>query len=320
MLSKSISLRLPGRIFGLGFIHKSPLVSLSNSKFFGPYFMYGKMSIDEGGVIEAYYSQKISSRGLLSFSSLFDHFLDSSNRTNSNSNSNSNSSSSQSRSHFQWDFGKLTLASSFCTFGRILGFQFLTNTRTVHLEENEPLIGAWTRTKFGGEVYYTAREGSGGISVGMRLSRIPKDPINRNNHLIFTITGNPLMGHYRSTITTPFISPKISVSSRFDVNINSFDSDLSIGTSYRDDSPLDQGLQFSFGLKNGISFVMQTNLTEIIKIRFGVKTGPIKFANFNSSSNKFKDDFVSDSESIQSSSTSFLPPTASFGLDFAVCN
>ena len=32
-----------------------------------------------------------------------------------------------------------------------------------------------------------------------------------------------------------------------------------------------------FGLKNGCSFVIQTNVTENIKIGFGLKTGPFAF-------------------------------------------
>lgn len=234
--------------------------------------MYGKISVNDGGTIEAYYSQKISSRGHFSLSSLLDNYYEISNK---------NHSSSQSRTHFQWDFGRFSLASSYCTFGRILGLQFLFNTpesssnshsavETInsgsHLFEN--------KLNFGGEVYYTAQEGSGGVSLGTRLTRVAKNDKEHRNPLIFTLTGNPLMGHYRTTLTAPFVSPNISISTRFDVNVNSFDSDLALGISYLDPSPLNQGLRFSMGLKNGCSFIIHTNVTDNIKIRFGLRTGP----------------------------------------------
>lgn len=239
--------------------------------------MYGKFSVNDGGTIEAYYSQKISTRGHFSLSSLFDNFYENAVVKTP--------LTSQSRTHFQWDFGRFSLASSYCTFGKILGLQFLLNSsesssnsskspenieRTTRMSTNafENILNV------GGELYYTAQEGSGGVSLGARLTRVSKSDIDHKFPLIFTVTGNPLMGHYRTTLTTPFISPNVSISTRFDVNINSFDSDFALGIAYSDPSPLNQGLRFALGLKNGCSFVIQTNITENIKIRFGLKTGP----------------------------------------------
>lgn len=239
--------------------------------------MYGKISANDGGTVEAFYSQKISSQGHLSFSSLLDNFYETSLR---------NCSSSQSRSHLQWNFGRFALASSFCTFGKILGLQFILNSpsekinneKTIDLDINIEKPDEYiNRLNFGGEVYYTAQEGSGGISLGLRLMRVAKHKELYAQPLIFTLTGNPLMGHYRSTLTTSFLIPNVSISTRYDVNINSFESDLAVGVAYRDPSPLNQGLRFALGLKNGATFLIQTNLTENIKIRFGLKTGPFRF-------------------------------------------
>lgn len=300
VLFKSISLRLPSRAFGIGFIHQSLPASTSNSHsrgfFFGPYFMYGKVSANDGGTIEAYYSQKISTRGHFSLSSLFDNYCEPSNHRSA--------SSSQSRTHFQWDFGRFALASSYCTFGKIFGLQFLMNSlesiSSSDSNEGNSFVSYENKINFGGEVYYTAQEGSGGVSLGLRLIRTAKLKESNENQLIFTLTGNPLMGHYRTTLTTPFISPNVSVSTRFDINLNSFDSDLALGIAYKDPSPLNQGIRFALGLKNGCSFVIQTNVTENIKIRFGLKTGPFFLK-------------LGDNNILNRS-------TGSFGLDLAICN
>lgn len=299
VLLKSISLRLPSRAFGIGFIHQSPKgnsINCDNSFFFGPYFMYGKVSPSEGGTIEAYYSQKISSRGHFSLSSLFDNYYESSLK---------NISSSQSRTHFQWDLGKFSLASSYCTFGKILGLQFLINSYGIESDNDNGIditndsIQYANKIKFGGEVYYTAQEGSGGVSLGLRFTRTAKRHEFGKYPLIFTLAGNPLMGHYRSTITSSFLSPNISISSRYDVNINSFDSDLALGVAYRDPSSFNQNIKCALGLKNGFSFVIQTNITENVKIRFGLKTGPLSL--------KFSDNVL-------------MNRAGSFGLDVAICN
>ena len=288
VLFKSVSLRLPSRAFGIGFIHQSPSTKPKEGEgsrggfFLGPYFMYGRVSVNPGGTIEAYYSQKIRSHGHFSLSSLFDNYAESLNKNGPSS------SSSQSRTHFQWDFGRFALASSYCTFGKIIGLQFLLNSSSDEPKKEEAYEN---KLNFGGEVYYTAQEVSGGVSIGFRLTRASKAQKLNQNPLIFTLTGNPLMGNYRTTLTSPFLSPNVSISSRFDANINSFDSDLAVGIAYKDPSPLNQAIRFSLGLKNGCSFVIQTNVTEIIKIRFGLKTGP-----FN------------------------LGSSGSFGLDFSVCN
>jgi hypothetical protein len=288
-LLKSVSLRLPSRTFGLGFIHQHPsndaklAENVKDKKiFFGPYFMYGKASVNDGGTIEAYFSQKISSRGQFSLSSLFDNYFEPSPTSKVNSNS-------QSRTHFQWDFGKFALASSYCTFGKIFGLQFLLNSVPGISSASEIAVN---KLNLGGELYYTAQESSGGISLGFRFSRLLK---GAEEPMICTLTGNPLMGHYRTTFTTPFISPNVFISTRYDVNINSFDSELSVGAAYLDPTPLNQNVRCAVGLKTGVTFLIRTNITENIKIRFGLKTGP------------FYQHQV------------LARPIGSFGLDVAVC-
>lgn len=323
-LSKSISLRLPSRIFGLGFIHQSPegggeTDTLRLRRVLGPYFMYGRFALDEGGTIEGYYSQRIGARGQFSVSSLFDRVLESLGRG-------ATGSAGQSRSHFQWDFGRVTLASSYCTFGQIVGMQFLTHSRGERTVvdrvdgEDASSAGTLTTVNFGGEVYYTAQERSGGVSVGVRLRRTLRDPQLQHLPLIITLTGNPLMGHYRSTLTTPFLSPRVTVSTRYDVNVNSFDSDLAVGAAYC--APEGQALRVSLSGKNGLSFVIQTQIAAAVKIRFGLKTGPLfwdRVRHGGTHAESATETETGASLGAHSRHCRVLSPAA-FGIDVAICS
>lgn len=195
--------------------------------------MFGRVSIDEGGTMEAYYCQKIASSGLFTLSSLF------------------SSISSSGRSHFQWNFSKTTLASSYCTHGRILGLQYLKRVSP--------------QLSLGGEVYYTAQENSGGVSGGVRL--------DVSEGTVLTLTGNPLMGHYRSTLAAG-IGDRVRASCRYDININSFESDLAAALGYEAEAE-GQGIRVAYGLKSGLTFALHTRLTESLKLRFGLKAGQV---------------------------------------------
>lgn len=274
VLSKSVSLRLPGNTFRLGFIHQSPQTTPTPTiSFFGPYFMYGQLSSSSPSALEAYYSQRLRDHGHFSLSSslLTGHC----------------------RSNLSWSFrgGRTSSTWSYCSFGRILGWQALNHFRG-------PKGSAWSGS-WGGEVYYTAQENSGGISFGLRLeecrSSIGVDngsiqlgsnttdsihlespytnlTAHNNSKVVLTLTGNPLMGHYRTTLTAPIICPGLRASCRYDINLNSFDSDLSAGVAY--DLPSEAGaIKVAACMRSGLSFVLQTLLAEGIKVRFGLKTG-----------------------------------------------
>ena len=87
---------------------------------------------------------------------------------------------------------------------------------------------------------------------------------------ILTLTGNPLMGHYRCTLTAPILFPGLLASSRYDINLHSFDSDLSAGFSYALGAGLING---AAGGRGGVSFVLQTAVGEGVKVRVGVRVG-----------------------------------------------
>jgi hypothetical protein len=82
----------------------------------------------------------------------------------------------------------------------------------------------WT---FGGEVYYTAKEKSGGLSIGTRLNTRIKDGLEATTTLI----ANPIMGHFSSSYAAD-VTPTIRMATKYDFNMYSYDSDLSFGMEF----------------------------------------------------------------------------------------
>jgi distribution and morphology protein 10 len=79
----------------------------------------------------------------------------------------------------------------------------------------------------GGEVYYTAKEKSGGLSIGTRLDTRLKN----NMEACTTFIANPVMGHFSSSYATD-VSPLIRMATKYDFNMYSYDSDLSLGIEF----------------------------------------------------------------------------------------
>ena len=81
------------------------------------------------------------------------------------------------------------------------------------------------RFSAGGEIYYGLLNKSGGVSTGLRFTTL-------SSHIGFpytmTLTLNPLMGNLSSTYTV-CASSLLALSSRFDFNIYSYESELQIG-------------------------------------------------------------------------------------------
>lgn len=82
------------------------------------------------------------------------------------------------------------------------------------------------RFSAGGEIYYGLLNKSGGISTGLRFATL-------SSHTGFpytmTLTLNPLMGNLSSTYSVR-ASPLLALSSRFDFNVYSYESEIQIGT------------------------------------------------------------------------------------------
>jgi mitochondrial distribution and morphology protein 10 len=90
-------------------------------------------------------------------------------------------------------------------------------------------IANWS---FGGEVYYTAKEKSGGLSFGAKMDTIVNDEVSGSTTLI----ANPIMGHF-STSYAAKVSPLVRMATKYDFNMYSYDCDLSYGIEF---TPLDK--------------------------------------------------------------------------------
>ncbi|KAK1925919.1 putative mitochondrial distribution and morphology protein 10 [Papiliotrema laurentii] len=100
--------------------------------------------------------------------------------------------------------------------------------------DEEEMMEGGLRGRFsaGGEVYFSAKQRSFGISTGLRFTTLPpvltpgSPPPSPPTTL--TLLYNPLIGFISSAYSAQ-ISPTVALSSRFGVNIYSYESDLSIG-------------------------------------------------------------------------------------------
>lgn len=82
------------------------------------------------------------------------------------------------------------------------------------------------RFSAGGEVYYGLLNKSGGISTGLRFTTLPS---HAGFPYTMTLTLNPLMGNLSSTYSV-LASPTLALSSRFDFNVYSYESEMQVGT------------------------------------------------------------------------------------------
>ncbi|RSH90765.1 Mitochondrial distribution and morphology protein 10 [Saitozyma podzolica] len=102
--------------------------------------------------------------------------------------------------------------------------------------DEEEMMDGGLRGRFsaGGEVYFSAKQRSFGISTGLRFTTIPPSlPLPPGSPppsppTTLTLLYNPLIG-FLSTAYSAQISPTVALSSRFGVNVYSYESDLSIG-------------------------------------------------------------------------------------------
>ena len=100
------------------------------------------------------------------------------------------------------------------------------------------IVGCSTLYRFnpsivaGAELYYTESEKSGGLSLGTAFTNIQQNGMKS----VTTLIANPIMGHFESSFGTT-IAENIRMATRYDFNMYSFDSDLSLGVEYQD--PLD---------------------------------------------------------------------------------
>ncbi|KAJ3044628.1 Mitochondrial distribution and morphology protein 10 [Rhizophlyctis rosea] len=79
----------------------------------------------------------------------------------------------------------------------------------------------------GSEIYYTGRERSGGLSIGARYKKY----LTPNVKSTFTLLASPVMGHVAAAYTTT-VSPGLNVSTRYKLNVYSYETDVGVGFEY----------------------------------------------------------------------------------------
>lgn len=125
--------------------------------------------------------------------------------------------------HLHYDAAKHCTEYIYSTDGALLGVRGLYNFGSELAYANSKPHG---RFSLGGEVYYGLLNQSGGISTGLRFSTLPS---HTGFPYTMTLTLNPLMGSLSGTYSV-CASPMLALSSRFDFNVYSYESELQVGT------------------------------------------------------------------------------------------
>ncbi|KAJ3981871.1 mitochondrial distribution and morphology protein 10 [Lentinula detonsa] len=135
-------------------------------------------------------------------------------------------------------------------FGRITGsgnaaesLQTPTRVGVKRIDEEDAVEGGLKgRLSAGAEIYFSAKEKSAGVSTGIRFSTIPdaKPPSAGGSTLVTnppqpptTITAlfNPMLGHLSGAYSAR-VSTDLALSSRFDFNVYSYESEWTMGAEY----------------------------------------------------------------------------------------
>ncbi|KAL4076002.1 hypothetical protein V8B97DRAFT_86237 [Scleroderma yunnanense] len=113
-----------------------------------------------------------------------------------------------------------------------------TDPRPKRVDEEEATGGGLKgRVSAGGELYASAKENSAGVSLGVRFTTLPDTNLQATSRGPVqpptTITGlfNPMMGHL-STAYAARVSQDLSLCSRFDFNVYSYDSEWTLGAEW----------------------------------------------------------------------------------------
>lgn len=142
--------------------------------------------------------------------------------------------------HLQNDYGKYSTEYLYSTDSALLGFRALYNfgydpripppshqEPSPHnaLTPNHPWTPQNGRLSLGTEVYFSPLNKTGGLSTGFRFTTLPPHP---GFPYTMTLTLNPLMGNLSSTYAVK-AGKNLALCSRFDFNVYSYESDVTIG-------------------------------------------------------------------------------------------
>ncbi|WVQ84224.1 mitochondrial distribution and morphology protein 10 [Cryptococcus sp. DSM 104549] len=104
--------------------------------------------------------------------------------------------------------------------------------------DEEDMMEGGLRGRFsaGGEVYFSAKQKSFGISTGLKFTTVPRVlPLSPSAPVpapspptTLTLLYNPLIG-FLSSAYSAHVSPTVALSTRFGVNVYSYESDLAVG-------------------------------------------------------------------------------------------
>jgi distribution and morphology protein 10 len=129
----------------------------------------------------------------------------------------------------QYDVGKYSTETLYSTDGGLLGLRALYNFGADPRKEASPVRSTedkiYGRFSAGGELYYGSLNKSGGVSLGGRFATLPT---HRGVPLTASLTLNPLMGNISTTYAVK-AGPNLSLCSKFDFNVYSYESDVVMG-------------------------------------------------------------------------------------------
>ena len=140
----------------------------------------------------------------------------------------------------QNDYDKYSTEYLYSTDSSLLGFRALYNfgfdprlplsaQEQLSTSEERPARHPWDhqngRLSAGAEAYFSPMNKSGGISTGLRFATLP---IHTGFPYTMTLTLNPLMGNLSSAYAVK-AGPNLSLCSRFDFNVYSYESDVTVG-------------------------------------------------------------------------------------------
>ncbi|RPB11732.1 hypothetical protein P167DRAFT_488807 [Morchella conica CCBAS932] len=127
----------------------------------------------------------------------------------------------------QQDTGKWCSEYLYITDGALIGARGLYNFGRDPRKSDPPTATTEYAGRFsmGAELYYGILNKSAGMSTGFRYSTLPTHP---GTPLTMTLTLNPLMGHLSATYAIR-AGTSAAFCSRFEFNMYSYESDLSVG-------------------------------------------------------------------------------------------
>ncbi|ORY06304.1 hypothetical protein K493DRAFT_252024 [Basidiobolus meristosporus CBS 931.73] len=164
---------------------------------------------------------------------------------------------------YQYDNGRRCNEISYTTYKSIFGLRTLWNVgQLIEAPQvpGEEKIKKTSRLSVGGELYYIAKEKSGGLSTGIRYRSFDERPF------IATVICNPMMGHLTGGYTQA-VSEDLTLCSRYDFNVYSYESDLAVGAEWRVKG--EGVMKTKFSVKDGFALMFDGQYRKV-HFTFGV--------------------------------------------------